>query len=99
MHFQSLHLHLLISLVFAQLISGLVTLQTIRNLTAVTDECKERIVESRGVVADEMSRVLSGTGVVGGAGQVVLYSGDDEEVEDVSCSFFSQEFSEREMMT
>ncbi len=57
----------------------MVTLGTIRNLTAVTDECKERIVESGSVVVDGMARVLGGVG----AGQVVL-GGGDEEVEDVS---------------
>ena len=71
------------------------TLATIRNLTAVTDECKDRIVESGGVVIDEMARVLGGLGVRGGAGQVVL-NGGDEEVEDVSFSFFSgRDFNRR----
>jgi len=62
-----------------QPIFGLVTLQTIRNLTALTDECKERIVES-GVVVDQMARIL---------GQVVFGGQDEGEVEDVSfVSFF-----------
>jgi len=62
-----------------------VTLQTIRNLTVVTDECRERITGT-GVVGsgeaaieiDEMARVL------GGGGQVVLRGGEDdgEEVEE-----------------
>ncbi len=57
------------------------TLDTIRNLTKVTDECKERVVESGGVVVDAMVRGLGGIRV--GAGQVVL-GGGEEEVEDVS---------------
>jgi hypothetical protein len=70
---------------FLQLSWGLVTLDTIRNLTTVTNECKERIVESGSVVVDGMARVLGGVG----AGQVVL-GGGDEEVEDVSLdSLFS----------
>jgi hypothetical protein len=83
MHWMHLSPHLLVALsIFLQLCWGLVTLDTIRNLTAVTDECKERIVESGSVVVDEMARVLSGVG----AGQVVL-GGGDEEVEDVSLDF------------
>ena len=57
------------------------TLQTIRNLTVLTDECKDMIVDSGGVVVDELARVLGG-------GQVVLNS-DEEEVEDVSSDIFS----------
>jgi len=83
-------LSLMITLTLCQLIAGLVTLQTIRNLTEVTDECRERILESwsgsvsggevEGAVIDEMARVLGGVG-----GQVVLtVDGDKEEVEDVS---------------
>jgi uncharacterized protein GlcG (DUF336 family) len=86
-----MHLSFNIAITFSlilQPISGLVTLQTIRNLTAVTDECKERIVEGGGVVIDEMARVLGGLGVRGGSSQLVL-NGGDEEVEDVSFSFFS----------
>lgn len=74
--------HLLIALsgcFFLQAAWGLVTLDTIRNLTKVTDECKERVVESGGVV-DAMVRGLGGIGV--GEGQVVF--GGGEEVEDVS---------------
>jgi hypothetical protein len=82
MHFSSPHLLVALS-IFLQLGWGLVTLDTIRNLTAVTDECKERIVQSGSVVVDEMARVLGGIG----AGQVVL-GGGDEEVEDVSFYFF-----------
>lgn len=78
---QTPFLSLLIVLGFVQLISGLVTLQTIRNLTALTDEYKERIVESGNVMVDGMARVL------GGAGQVVLSGGDGEEVEDASIPF------------
>jgi hypothetical protein len=74
MHYLSLQLLIALSLIF-QPIAGLVTLQTIRNLRALTDECKDMIVDSGGVVVDELARVLGG-------GQVVLNSG--EEVEDVS---------------
>jgi hypothetical protein len=80
MHWMHLSPHLLVVLGFSlRLCWGLVTLDTIRNLTAVTDECKERIVESGNVVVEGMPRVLGGVG----AGQVVL-GGGDEEVEDVS---------------
>jgi hypothetical protein len=98
MHTRFLSLHLLIALSLGQLIVGLVTLQTIRNLTGVTDECRERILESGGVsgnagevVIDEMARVLGGVGV--GGGQAVLRGdGDGEEVEDVSSlTFFMEE--------
>ncbi len=51
---------------FLQLGWGLVTLDTIRNLTKVTDECKGRIVESGGVVVDAM---------VGGRGSWCLVVG------------------------
>lgn len=70
-----------------QPISGLVTLQTIRNLTALTDECKERIVES-GNVAHGIAGMLGGFGR--GAGQVVFGGGegDGDEVEDVSSYWF-----------
>jgi len=81
-HFLSLHLLIAQLLFLLHPVSGLVTLQTIRNLTAVTDECKERIVESGGVTVDGMARVLGGVG-----GQVILGGGDEEEVEDVSSSF------------
>jgi hypothetical protein len=95
-----LSLHLLIALSLGQLIVGLVTLQTIRNLTEVTDECRERILESGSVsgnagevVIDEMARVLGGVGV--GGGQAVLRGdgdGDGEEVENVSSvTFFMEE--------
>ena len=97
MHIFSFHLLLPLS-IFLQLGSGLVTLDAIRNLTAVTDECKGRIVESGSVVIDEMARVLGGIG--GGAGQVVL-GGGDEEVEDVSSTFsafFSRRFFLKEGM-
>jgi len=63
-----------------QPILGLVTLQTIRNLTTLTDECKERVVESGAVVVDQMARILGG--------QVVLAGGEEGEVEDVSFGFF-----------
>jgi hypothetical protein len=76
MHFLSL---ITLSLVL-QPIWCLVTLQTIRNLTALTDESKERIVESGTVVVDQLARVLGG--------QLVLGGGDEEEVEDVSIDFF-----------
>jgi hypothetical protein len=81
--------HFLSLVITAQLllqpISALVTLQTIRNLTTLTDECKDRIVESGNVMVDGMARVLGGVQV----GQVVLDGGgDEEEVEDVSCSYF-----------
>ncbi|PMD53727.1 uncharacterized protein K444DRAFT_618914 [Hyaloscypha bicolor E] len=79
MHYLSLQLLIALSLIF-QLIAGLVTLQTIRNLTTLTDECKDMIVDSGGVVVDELARVLGG-------GQVVLNSG--EEVEDVSSDVCS----------
>lgn len=71
--------HLLFPLIFAQLSWGLVTLDTIRNLTEVTDECKERVVES-GVVVDAMVRGMGGDG----AGGQVVFGGGEEEVEDVS---------------
>ncbi|KAH8781530.1 hypothetical protein F5882DRAFT_406357 [Hyaloscypha sp. PMI_1271] len=73
MHYLSLQLLIALSLIL-QPIAGLVTLQTIRNLTTLTDECKDMIVDSGGVVVDELARVLGG-------GQVVLNSGE-EEVED-----------------
>jgi hypothetical protein len=84
MHWIHLSPHLLVALsFFLQLCWGLVTLDTIRNLTAVTDECKERIVESGSVVVEEMARMLGGVG----AGQMVL-GGGDEEVEDVRSDFW-----------
>jgi hypothetical protein len=71
---------------------ALVTLQTITNLTEVTDQCRERIVQGgavgnrEGVVEiDEMARVLGGIDGGLGGGQTVLRGEDDEgEVEDVS---------------
>jgi len=65
---------------------ALLTLQTMRNLTEITDECRERIVgaEIGGSVVigeDPMVRVLGGVG----GGQTVLRGGHDEddgEVED-----------------
>ena len=80
MHYLSLQLLIALSLIL-QPIAGLVTLQTIRNLTALTDECKDMIVDSGGVVVDELARVLGG-------GQVVMNSGEDE-VEDVSSDICS----------
>jgi len=84
MHTRFLSLHLLVALSLCHLIAGLVTLQTIRNLTEVSNECRERIVGSRGegeierVVIDEMARVLGGIG-----GQAILRGdGDGEDVED-----------------
>jgi hypothetical protein len=79
MHYLSLQLLIALSLIL-QPIAGLVTLQTTRNLTTLTDECKDMIVDSGGVVVDELARVLGG-------GQVVLNSG--EEVEDVSSDVCS----------
>jgi hypothetical protein len=72
-----------------QVISALVTLQTMRNLTVLTRECKEKIVgsgEVDGGLVDEMARVLGG---VGGE-QVLLRGGDEDggEVEDVSAFSF-----------
>jgi hypothetical protein len=72
---------LLLFLGLGQLTSAFIQQETIRNLTIITDECRERIV-SLGSVSqvDEMARVL------GGAGQTVLRGGgdDEDEVEDVS---------------
>lgn len=80
MHLSSSHLLIALSgCIFLQAAWALITLDTIRNLTKVTDECKERVVESGGVVVDAMVRGLGGIS----AGQVVL-GGGDEEVEDVS---------------
>ncbi len=72
---------LLLFLWLGQLTSAFIQQETIKNLTIITDECRERIV-SLGSVSqvDEMARVL------GGAGQTVLRGGadDEDEVEDVS---------------
>jgi hypothetical protein len=93
MHYLSLLLLIALSLIL-QPIAGLVTLQTIRNLTTLTDECKDMIVDSGGVVVDELARVLGG-------GQVVMNSGKDE-VEDVSsdiCSCDGDRWKVKGMMT
>jgi hypothetical protein len=92
MHWIHLSPHLLVALsFFLQLCWGLVTLDTIRNLTAVTDECKERIVESGSVVVEEMARMLGGVG----AGQMVLGGGDEGEV--MLCCFVTVVAGVREM--
>ena len=72
----------------SQVIEALVTLDTIRNLTITTDECRERILESGKVDlgdgdVDGMVRALDGF-----AGQEILSghggNGEDgDEVEDV----------------
>jgi hypothetical protein len=72
---------------------ALLTLQTMRNLTEITEECRERIVGAELDVVGEvdgMARVLMGV-----EDQTVLRGGHDEdegedegEVEDVSFSFF-----------
>ena len=75
-----------LALLGGHLTLALITLQTIRNLTELTDDCRERItgVTVEGPVEiDEMARVLGGT-------QQVMLTGRDEdgdEVEVVSCSF------------
>ena len=58
---------------------ALVTLQTIRNLTTLTDEAKDRVVESGAVVVDQMARILGGQVMLGGGEE-----GEEGEVEDVS---------------
>jgi hypothetical protein len=63
-------------------ICALVTLQTIRNLTTVTNECRERITSSRDVEGgrveiDPMVQVLGGQAVLSGDDD------DGEEIEDV----------------
>jgi len=69
----------------SQLIAALVTLETVRNLTVVTDECRERIVGRIGAG--------DGHGIAGMREQFVFASrGEDEddggEVEDVSTSLY-----------
>jgi hypothetical protein len=60
-------------------ISAFLTHESMRNLTSLTEDCRERIT------AEEESEAV--VQVLGG-GQVVLQSehGDRDEVEDVSCS-------------
>lgn len=77
---------LFLALLGGHLTHALITLQTIRNLTELTDDCRERIagITVEGLVEiDEMARVLGGTQ------QVTLTGGDEDgdEVEVVSCSF------------
>jgi hypothetical protein len=72
-------------------IFALVTLQTIRNLTIVTNECRDRITSSGGVEGgrveiDPMVQVLGGQAVLSG-------DDDGEEIEDVSP------FAARDVMT
>jgi hypothetical protein len=77
-----------LALLAGHLTHALITLQTIRNLTELTDDCRERItgITVEGLVEiDEMARVLGRTQ------QVMLTGGDEDEdgdeVEVVSCSF------------
>ena len=89
-----MHIYYLLSLLLLCInhltpICALVTLQTIRNLTTVTNECRERItssgdVEGVRVEIDPMVRVLGGQAVLSGDDD------DGEEIEDVSPSLTSQ---------
>jgi len=89
-----MHVYYLLSLLLLCInhltpICALVTLQTIRNLTTVTNECRERItssgdVEGVRVEIDPMVRVLGGQAVLSGDDD------DGEEIEDVSPSLTSQ---------
>jgi hypothetical protein len=81
----------LLLLGFAGLGEALITLETIRNLTSTTDECRGRIT-ALGTVqeVDPMARALGGVSQVvvsGGAG-----GGDEEEVEVVSSKFSFHRF-------
>lgn len=78
----------LIAVVLSQVIStyGLVTLQTIRDITNVTEECRGRITRKDVDGREEMPLVV---GMGGGMEQSVLSAGhggdeDGEDVEDVS---------------
>jgi hypothetical protein len=81
-----MHLPNLLTLLFAanHLISvgAFLTHESIRNLTILTDGCRERITD--GEDGENVVQVLGG-------GQVVLQSGheDGDEVEDVSSCFSS----------
>lgn len=70
------------------LVSGLVTLQTIRDITNVTEECRGRIT---GKDIEEGMQVVVGLGGVEIGGQNILSTGhgseDGEDVEDVSSGF------------
>lgn len=76
---------------YAHLTCALLTFQTMGNLTVITDECREHIVDESEVVGevDDIARVLMGD-------QRMLRGGnedeDEMEIEDVShlsCSYFT----------
>ena len=76
---------LLICILNSQLITALVTLGTIRNLTLLTDECRERVVDG--------DSVTMGAIAGGGSGRQGVLVAEDEggEVEDVSSVFVFSE--------
>ena len=86
MHFSALS-SIVFALLCSQLTLALITLQTIRNLTELTDDCRTRItgttIEGQ-VEIDEMARVLGGVG----RGQMVMGSGDEDGDEVEVVSFF-----------
>lgn len=65
---------------YGHLIHALITQSSIRNLTAVTDDCRAQITGVSGD-SDGMARVLMGQVVLGGGGE------DDGEIEDVSTFY------------
>jgi hypothetical protein len=75
----------LILVAFSYLITALVTLDTMRNLTAITDECRKRITGG----ADGKAGMSMPGQVVLDAGISAGENGDDsDEIEDVSLFHF-----------
>jgi hypothetical protein len=66
--------HLLCLIASTHLVSGLVTLQSIKEITNLTKDCRIDIVRA----------ALDGTSSVGFGGQVLFSGKNEDEVEDVS---------------
>lgn len=69
-------------------VQALVTLETIRTLTNVTNECRGRVTGKEMSADAELDPMVAVLGGGGGPGQVILGGGDDvEAVEEVSGFF------------